>query len=236
MPSVNHTKAKKATEKAPSTVSKATSKPGKKDNVKKDKVDIVVTEKKIKVSKGKEKEDAAEERNVKPRDAKQAKSSVKHKEPSTDKQTKSKSKPVEKKKKAPTPSSSEAEDEGNDEDKEDENEKEGKEAEKDAEDEEEGDEEEILLHGFSSESDSSDEDDDVDTAPVDMGKLPTIAKDDATVKRRLEKAKKQAVSSVFLFADVILLYLMADVSWITRLRSVVLYTLDVYLTDFMKIK
>ncbi|KLO17412.1 hypothetical protein SCHPADRAFT_846618 [Schizopora paradoxa] len=54
-------------------------------------------------------------------------------------------------------------------------------------------EQEILLHGFSSESDSSDEEDDVmDDAPLDVGKLPTIAKDDASVKRRLEKAKKQA--------------------------------------------
>ncbi|KAI5119419.1 hypothetical protein M0805_009870 [Coniferiporia weirii] len=55
-------------------------------------------------------------------------------------------------------------------------------------------EEEVLLHGFSSESDSSDEDDDVDNAPIDVGKLPTIAKDDATVKRKLEKAKKRAVN------------------------------------------
>lgn len=56
-------------------------------------------------------------------------------------------------------------------------------------------EQEILLHGFSSESDSSDEEDDegMDDAPLDVGKLPTIAKDDASVKRRLEKAKKQAV-------------------------------------------
>ncbi|KAF9516944.1 hypothetical protein BS47DRAFT_1375821 [Hydnum rufescens UP504] len=60
--------------------------------------------------------------------------------------------------------------------------------------EEDGDQaEEIHLHGFSSGSDSSDEDEDdgVDSAPVDLGKLPTIAKDDATVKRKLEKAKRQ---------------------------------------------
>ncbi|EJD06550.1 uncharacterized protein FOMMEDRAFT_144548 [Fomitiporia mediterranea MF3/22] len=51
------------------------------------------------------------------------------------------------------------------------------------------------LHGFSSGSDSSDEDeDDVDKAPVDVAKLPTVAKDDATVKRKLEKAKKQATA------------------------------------------
>ncbi|KAI0783625.1 hypothetical protein C8Q75DRAFT_725508 [Abortiporus biennis] len=31
----------------------------------------------------------------------------------------------------------------------------------------------------------------VDDTPVDLGKLPTIAKDDATVKRKLEKAKRK---------------------------------------------
>lgn len=51
---------------------------------------------------------------------------------------------------------------------------------------------EIPLHGLSSEDeDSSDDDDDdfVDAPAVDVSKLPTIAKDDATVKRKLEKAK-----------------------------------------------
>ncbi|KDQ21063.1 hypothetical protein BOTBODRAFT_125001 [Botryobasidium botryosum FD-172 SS1] len=53
--------------------------------------------------------------------------------------------------------------------------------------------EEVHLRGFSSGSDSSDEDDDdVDDAPpLDVSKLPTIAKDDETVRRKLEKAKKQ---------------------------------------------
>jgi len=61
-------------------------------------------------------------------------------------------------------------------------------------DAEPAEEQEILLHGFSSESDSSDEDEDdgVDGVPLDVGNLPTIARDDASVKRRLEKAKKQA--------------------------------------------
>ncbi|KZT53263.1 hypothetical protein CALCODRAFT_440369 [Calocera cornea HHB12733] len=60
-----------------------------------------------------------------------------------------------------------------------------------AEEGDEAEEDDDVLHGFSSGSDSSDEDDDVDTAPIDIGKLPTIAKDDATIKRKLEKAKKQ---------------------------------------------
>ncbi|KAG6879691.1 hypothetical protein C0992_012989, partial [Termitomyces sp. T32_za158] len=54
--------------------------------------------------------------------------------------------------------------------------------------------EDLHLHGFSTDDDdSSDEDDDIDNeAPaLDISKLPTIAKDDATVKRRLEKAKRQ---------------------------------------------
>jgi len=55
---------------------------------------------------------------------------------------------------------------------------------------------EVHLRGFSSGSDSSDEDDDdggVDSSPIDVGALPTIAKDDATVKRKLDAAKKQPV-------------------------------------------
>ncbi|KAG6868674.1 hypothetical protein C0993_012177 [Termitomyces sp. T159_Od127] len=59
--------------------------------------------------------------------------------------------------------------------------------------EQEGDED-LHLHGFSTDDDdSSDEDDDMDyEAPaLDISQLPTIAKDDATVKRKLEKAKRQ---------------------------------------------
>jgi len=50
------------------------------------------------------------------------------------------------------------------------------------------------LHGFSTDEDSSDEDLDVDDeAGVDVGKLPTVSKDDAVVKRKLERAKRQPV-------------------------------------------
>jgi len=52
------------------------------------------------------------------------------------------------------------------------------------------------LHGFSTDDDdSSDEEDAMDDGPseFDLGKLPTIAKDDATVKRKLEKAKQHPV-------------------------------------------
>ncbi|PIL29820.1 hypothetical protein GSI_08027 [Ganoderma sinense ZZ0214-1] len=46
------------------------------------------------------------------------------------------------------------------------------------------------FYGFESDDDSSDEE--VDDIPgIDLGKLPTIAKDDATVKRKLEKAKRK---------------------------------------------
>jgi nucleolar protein 15 len=34
----------------------------------------------------------------------------------------------------------------------------------------------------------------VDASAFDVGKLPTIAKDDATVKKKLEKAKRNPVS------------------------------------------
>ncbi|KAF6754371.1 hypothetical protein DFP72DRAFT_1068397 [Ephemerocybe angulata] len=55
------------------------------------------------------------------------------------------------------------------------------------------DEEETHLHGFSTDEDSSDEDDDdMDAEPsaFDVAKLPTIDKDDTTVKKKLEKAKR----------------------------------------------
>lgn len=56
-------------------------------------------------------------------------------------------------------------------------------------------EEDTPLHGFSSDEDSSDDDDAAPEIPgVDVGKLPTIAKDDVTVKRKLEKAKREPVS------------------------------------------
>ncbi|PPQ69012.1 hypothetical protein CVT24_000087 [Panaeolus cyanescens] len=84
-----------------------------------------------------------------------------------------------KKSKAPTPQPEESDDE-----EEEKPEQEGEDASEDEEDE-------GHLHGFSTDEDSSD-DDAMDDEPTefDMGKLPTIAKDDATVKKKLEKAKK----------------------------------------------
>ncbi|CAE6461886.1 unnamed protein product [Rhizoctonia solani] len=58
---------------------------------------------------------------------------------------------------------------------------------------EEGDGEETHIQGFSTDEDSSG--DDGDEAPelpgIDLAKLPTVAKDDASVKRRLDQAKKE---------------------------------------------
>jgi len=45
------------------------------------------------------------------------------------------------------------------------------------------------LHGFSTDEDSSDDESEVEDAEIDMGKLPSVAKDDETVKRKLDKAK-----------------------------------------------
>ena len=59
---------------------------------------------------------------------------------------------------------------------------------------ENSDEEDVHLHGFSTDEDSSDEDMDGDVDGIDVGKLPTIARDDATVKRKLQKAKRQPVN------------------------------------------
>ncbi|EMD33976.1 hypothetical protein CERSUDRAFT_141366 [Gelatoporia subvermispora B] len=87
--------------------------------------------------------------------------------------------------KAPSPSpsaasQSEAQEEG-----------EGSAAEEDKSDEE--DEDEGHLYGFSTddEGDSSDEEVSGDWEGIDVSKLPTIAKDDAVIKKKLEKAKKQ---------------------------------------------
>ncbi|KAL1742598.1 hypothetical protein HDZ31DRAFT_65828 [Schizophyllum fasciatum] len=46
------------------------------------------------------------------------------------------------------------------------------------------------LTGFSSDEDDS-SDEEVDDTPVDVGSLPTVAKDDETVARKLERAKRQ---------------------------------------------
>ena len=67
------------------------------------------------------------------------------------------------------------------------------------EEEEEGsaDEENVHLYGFSTDEDSSDDDLDVDDeAVLDVGSLPTVARDDATVKRKLERAKQKPVRNV----------------------------------------
>lgn len=54
------------------------------------------------------------------------------------------------------------------------------------------------LHGFSSDEDSSDDEETIFTAEgVDVSKLPTVAKDDVTVQRKLEKAKRQPVCPTF---------------------------------------
>jgi nucleolar protein 15 len=59
--------------------------------------------------------------------------------------------------------------------------------------------EDVHLYGFSTDEDSSG-DDDLDVvdegADVDVGSLPTISRDDATVKRKLEKAKRKPVRVV----------------------------------------
>lgn len=102
-----------------------------------------------------------------------------------------------------------------------------------AEDSEEEDDE-VHLRGFSSGSDSSDDDEDVDEAPpLDVSKLPTIAKDDETVRRRLEKAKKQPVSiqTVIYPRD-----LRVSNRFCNRRKTVVFCTSDVFLTDSTKKK
>jgi nucleolar protein 15 len=56
------------------------------------------------------------------------------------------------------------------------------------------DDADVHLHGFSTDDDSSDDDvADIDPPAIDVEKLPTIAKDDATVREKLEKAKRQPV-------------------------------------------
>jgi len=63
------------------------------------------------------------------------------------------------------------------------------------EDEDSPGEENVHLYGFSTDEDSSDDDLDVDEeAGLDVGSLPTVARDDATVKSRLERAKRKPVS------------------------------------------
>jgi len=97
------------------------------------------------------------------------------------------SKSKSKKSKGPTPEPEPAADEDEDEEMGDEDEAEGEvRSDSDA---------SVHLHGFSTDEEDSSDDDAMDDEPTDfdMGKLPTIAKDDETVKRKLEKAKRQPV-------------------------------------------
>lgn len=53
---------------------------------------------------------------------------------------------------------------------------------------------EVYLHGFSTDEDSSDEDEEVmDQDPLEVNTLPSKAKDDTEVKRRLDAAKRKPV-------------------------------------------
>lgn len=88
-------------------------------------------------------------------------------------------------------------------------------------------EEEQDLHGLTTDDDdSSDEDDNIDANPVDVDKLPTIAKDDAVVRAKLEKAKRQAVGHPCFVCN---LLLTTD-----RLTIAASYSLVVYRMDFLK--
>jgi nucleolar protein 15 len=60
--------------------------------------------------------------------------------------------------------------------------------------------ENVHLYGFSTDEDSSDDDLDVDDEAVDVGSLPTVARDDAAVKRKLERAKRNPVRVSFYYA------------------------------------
>lgn len=51
-------------------------------------------------------------------------------------------------------------------------------------------EDEVYLHGFSTDEDSSD-DESIDVDPLDVSKLPNAARDDKSVKSRLDRAKKK---------------------------------------------
>lgn len=56
-------------------------------------------------------------------------------------------------------------------------------------------EEDVQMFGFSTDDDDDSSDDEMNEErnAIDVGKLPTIAKDDAVVKRKLEKAKRKPV-------------------------------------------
>ena len=82
-----------------------------------------------------------------------------------------------------------------------------------AEDEDWDEDERGHLHGFSTDDDNSSEEDDMmDDGPsaFDVSELPTIAKDDTTVKHKLDKAKRQPVRLLLLLMKHFLLILSLD--------------------------
>jgi nucleolar protein 15 len=71
-----------------------------------------------------------------------------------------------------------------------------------------GSDSDLHLHGFSTDEDSSDDDMDAEEfSGFDVASLPTIARDDATVKRKLDKAKRLPVRCVRLASPVLLNHL-----------------------------
>lgn len=49
------------------------------------------------------------------------------------------------------------------------------------------------LHGFSTDDEDSSDEEVIVEHGIDVGKLPTVAKDDATVQKKLERAQRQQV-------------------------------------------
>jgi nucleolar protein 15 len=87
--------------------------------------------------------------------------------------------------------------------------------------------EEIYLHGFSTDEDSSDEDEKImEQDPLEVKNLPSKARDDAEVKRRLDAAKKKPVR--------VLLVITSLLTYSLRPLIEVCYTLAEYLTDSMR--
>jgi nucleolar protein 15 len=67
----------------------------------------------------------------------------------------------------------------------------------DAQSDDEEEEDDVHLHGFSSDDENSSDEELEDDVGLDVTKLPTRAKDDEAVKRKLEKAKREAVCICF---------------------------------------
>lgn len=88
-------------------------------------------------------------------------------------------------------------------------------------------EEDENLHGLTTDDDdSSDEDDNLDTNPIDVDKLPTVAKDDAVVRAKLEKAKRQTVGKTWVVCSLPLT--------MARLMIAASYTSAVYPMGFSR--